>query len=174
MDDSTQSSGCANSTATAGTTSRRFQLSLTRRDRRSLLGMYGFIVLLHVIGFGVLLTLVVPKAYDLGGSTGVYGVGVGVLAYTLGLRHAFDADHIATVDNTTRKLLADNPGRKPLSVGFWFSLGHSTIVFALTLLLSSACAPWRARCRTTVPSCTGFTGASERPCPGPFCGSWAS
>ena len=69
-------------------------------------------------------------------------MGVGVLAYTFGLRHAFDADHIAAVDNTTRKLLADNadrgrgPGRKPLSVGFWFSLGHSTIVFALAFLLS--------------------------------------
>jgi len=64
-------------------------------------------------------------------------VGVGILAYTFGLRHAFDADHIAAVDNTTRKLMADteNP-RKPLSVGFWFSLGHSTIVFALAFLLS--------------------------------------
>jgi high-affinity nickel-transport protein len=60
-----------------------------------------------------------------------------VLAYTFGLRHAFDADHIAAVDNTTRKLIADdNPHRKPLSVGFWFSLGHSTIVFGLALLLS--------------------------------------
>jgi high-affinity nickel-transport protein len=98
--------------------------------------MYGFIVLLHVIGFGVLIVFVVPHAYDLGGTTGVYGIGVGVLAYTLGLRHAFDADHIAAVDNTTRKLLADNPHRKPLSVGFWFSLGHSTIVFVLAFLLS--------------------------------------
>jgi nickel/cobalt transporter (NiCoT) family protein len=62
------------------------------------------------------------------------------LAYTLGLRHAFDADHIAAVDNTTRKLIADNLEngieRKPLSVGFWFSLGHSTIVFSLAFLLA--------------------------------------
>ena len=55
-------------------------------------------------------------------------------AYTLGLRHAFDADHISAIDNTTRKLMAE--GKRPLSVGFWFSLGHSTIVFALALLLS--------------------------------------
>jgi nickel/cobalt transporter (NiCoT) family protein len=55
-----------------------------------------------------------------------------VTAYTLGLRHAFDADHIAAIDNTTRKLMAD--GGRPLSVGFFFSLGHATIVFALAVL----------------------------------------
>ena len=118
----------------------RFRGSLDARDRRSLYGMATVIVLLHVVGFGVLLLLVVPARYDLG-TAGVYTVGVGVLAYTFGLRHAFDADHIAAVDNTTRKLLADahegrGDGRKPLSVGFWFSLGHSTIVFALAFLLS--------------------------------------
>ena len=106
-----------------------------RADRRSLWGMAGFIVLLHVVGFGVLFALVVPQHFDLG-ATGVFGVGVGVLAYTLGMRHAFDADHIAAVDNTTRKLLADGGPRRPLSVGFWFSLGHSTIVFGLAFLLS--------------------------------------
>jgi high-affinity nickel-transport protein len=71
----------------------------------------------------------------------VFTVGVGILAYTFGLRHAFDADHIAAVDNTTRKLLADRTAdpslKRPLSVGFWFSLGHSTIVFALAFLLSA-------------------------------------
>lgn len=119
--------------------------SLTRGDRRSLAGMAGFIVLLHVVGFGVLFGLVIPKHFHLGGSHPVFNVGVGVLAYTFGLRHAFDADHIAAVDNTTRKLMADNVEReargearerRPLSVGFWFSLGHSTIVFALAFLLS--------------------------------------
>jgi high-affinity nickel-transport protein len=118
----------------------RFRSTLTRRDRRSLLGMTGFIVLLHVVGFGVLFGLVVPQHLPLGGAHPVFTVGVGILAYTFGLRHAFDADHIAAVDNTTRKLIADNVGtgadRKPLSVGFWFSLGHSTIVFGLTFLLS--------------------------------------
>jgi high-affinity nickel-transport protein len=96
--------------------------------------MAGFVVLLHVVGFGVLIAVVVPAHYDLG-STGTYGIGVGVLAYTLGMRHAFDADHIAAIDNTTRKLIADG-GRRPLSVGFWFSLGHSTVVFGLTFLLA--------------------------------------
>jgi high-affinity nickel-transport protein len=69
---------------------------------------------------------------------GIYPVGIGLLAYTFGLRHAFDADHIAAVDNTTRKLLTDRAEgqRRPLSVGFWFSLGHSTIVFLLAFLLS--------------------------------------
>jgi high-affinity nickel-transport protein len=109
-------------------------------DRRSLVGMGLFILGLHVVGVGVLLGLVVPERYQLGGSTPVFGAGVGVLAYTFGLRHAFDADHIAAVDNTTRKLLADRAvhgtGRRPLSVGFWFSLGHSSIVFALALGLS--------------------------------------
>jgi high-affinity nickel-transport protein len=64
----------------------------------------------------------------------VFGVGLGITAYTLGLRHAFDADHIAAIDNTTRKLLSD--GKRPLGVGFFFSLGHSTVVFALALLLA--------------------------------------
>jgi high-affinity nickel-transport protein len=118
----------------------RFRATLTVRDRRSLLGMTGFIVLLHVVGFGVLFGLVVPRHLPLGGAHPVFTVGVGILAYTFGLRHAFDADHIAAVDNTTRKLIADNlaagTDRKPLSVGFWFSLGHSTIVFGLTFLLS--------------------------------------
>ena len=120
--------------------------SLTPADRRSLWGMAGFVVLLHVLGFATLFGLIVPAHYQLGGDHPVFSVGVGILAYTFGLRHAFDADHIAAVDNTTRKLLADNvekaaqgrahETRKPLSVGFWFSLGHSTIVFGLAFLLA--------------------------------------
>src|SRR5882757_9499543 len=97
-------------------------------------GMTAFVVLLHVLGWGGLLLLVVPHHYQLG-STGVYGVGLGITAYTLGMRHAFDADHIAAIDNTTRKLLTDG-GKRPLSVGFWFSLGHSSVVMGLCLLLS--------------------------------------
>ena len=58
---------------------------------------------------------------------------LGGLAYTFGLRHAFDADHIAAIDNTTRKLLQD--GRKPVGVGFYFSLGHSTVVFIIAAAL---------------------------------------
>jgi high-affinity nickel-transport protein len=141
---------------------RQFTRALSRHDWRVLAGMYGFIVLLHVVGFGVLVAFVIPAAYDLGGSTGVYGIGVGVLAYTLGLRHAFDADHIAAVDNTTRKLLADG-GKRPLSVGFWFSLGHSTIVFGLAFLLSigvKALAGQVENDGSELHSVTGIIGAS--------------
>ncbi|TRW88034.1 HoxN/HupN/NixA family nickel/cobalt transporter [Mycolicibacterium sp. 018/SC-01/001] len=117
-----------------------FRRTLSGADKRSLAGMYGVIVFLHAVGFIVLFTWVVPNNYQLGGDHPVFTVGVGVLAYTLGLRHAFDADHIAAVDNTTRKLIADNLEsgitKKPLAVGFWFSLGHSTIVFTLSLLLA--------------------------------------
>jgi high-affinity nickel-transport protein len=114
----------------------RFRRSLTPADRRSLWAMGSFIVLLHVVGIGILCGVVAPQHFQLGGDHPVFTIGVGVLAYTFGLRHAFDADHIAAVDNATRKLLADDTGRKPLSLGFWFSLGHSTIVFTLALLLS--------------------------------------
>ncbi|HVA43258.1 MAG TPA: HoxN/HupN/NixA family nickel/cobalt transporter [Acidimicrobiales bacterium] len=66
--------------------------------------------------------------------TQVFGLGTGFLALTLGMRHAFDADHISAIDNTTRKLMAE--GKRPMSVGFWFSLGHSSVVFVLSLLLN--------------------------------------
>ena len=90
-------------------------------------GLFSVILALHVIGFGLLL-IVIPHHFDLGES-GVFGFGLGITAYTLGLRHAFDADHIGAIDNTTRKLMAD--GQRPLGVGFFFSLGHSTVVFLL-------------------------------------------
>ncbi len=107
--------------------------SLSRGEWASVWGMAGFVLLLHVVGWGVLALIVAPQHYQVSGST-VFGIGLGVTAYTLGMRHAFDADHIAAIDNTTRKLMAD--GKRPLSVGFWFSLGHSSIVFGLVLLLS--------------------------------------
>jgi len=93
--------------------------------------MFGFIAFLHILGWG-LLVLAAGHHYGVGKGE-VLGIGTGVLAYTLGMRHAFDADHIAAIDNTTRKMMAE--GRRPMSVGFYFSLGHSSIVFALTLLL---------------------------------------
>ena len=107
--------------------------TLTSRERRALWGMGGFVALLHLVGWGVLGLIVAPQDYAVGTTT-AFGLGLGVTAYTLGMRHAFDADHIAAIDNTTRKLMAD--GDRPLSVGFWFSLGHSSVVFALVLLLS--------------------------------------
>ena len=107
--------------------------ALTRREWAALAGMAGLIFALTLVGWGTLLLIVAPHHYSLG-SSGVFGVGLGVTAYTLGMRHAFDADHIAAIDNTTRKLMAE--GQRPLSVGFWFSLGHSTVVFVLCLLLS--------------------------------------
>lgn len=141
--------------------------TLDPADRRSLGGMYAFIALLHVVGFGVLLAFVVPHHYSLGGSTPVYTVGVGVLAYTFGLRHAFDADHIAAVDNTTRKLLTDRAEQghrqRPLSVGFWFSLGHSTVVFVLAFLLSVGVKALAGQVEddgSALHSVTGVVGAS--------------
>jgi high-affinity nickel-transport protein len=116
----------------AGGLVRRILRALSRREWAGVGGMAAVVVGLHVAGWFTLLALVVPHHYSLG--TQAFGVGIGVTAYTLGLRHAFDADHIAAIDNTTRKLMSD--GRRPVSVGFWFSLGHSTVVFALALLFS--------------------------------------
>jgi nickel/cobalt transporter (NiCoT) family protein len=138
--------------------------SLSAADRSSLLGMLGFVLLLHVVGFVVLIGFVAPAHYNLG-ATGVYTVGIGILAYTFGLRHAFDADHIAAVDNTTRKLLAERTEgqRLPLSVGFWFSLGHSTIVFLLSFLLSVGVRMLAGQVEddsSTLHTVTGVIGAS--------------
>ena len=106
---------------------------LTRREWRSLAGMGAVVLGLHVAGFVILIAVVAPHHYALG-SSGAFTVGLGLTAYTLGLRHAFDADHIAAIDNTTRKLMAER--QRPLSVGFWFSLGHSSVVFGLAVLFA--------------------------------------
>ena len=110
-----------------------FWTSLTQSQKRTLAMMVLVVGGLHVLGFLTLIALVSPKHYHLG-SAGAFTIGIGVTAYTLGLRHAFDADHISAIDNTTRKLMSE--GKRPLSVGLWFSLGHSTIVFALAFLIS--------------------------------------
>jgi high-affinity nickel-transport protein len=107
--------------------------ALTPAEWRRAGVLAGVIVALHVVGFFILLALVVPNDYSLG-TSGAFGLGVGITAYTLGLRHAFDADHIGAIDNTTRKLMSE--GQRPLSVGFFFALGHSTIVFALGALVT--------------------------------------
>src|ERR1700736_950088 len=95
--------------------------------------MVGVIGALHLIGWVTLAAFVAPHHFSVGGKA--LGLGVGLTAYTLGLRHAFDADHIAAIDNTTRKLMSD--GQRPLAVGFFFSLGHSTVVFGLAVLLAT-------------------------------------
>jgi high-affinity nickel-transport protein len=93
---------------------------LTRAEWLRLSGFGGAVLLLHLLGWGLFV-------YYSGSNPAL--AGLGVLAYTFGLRHAFDADHIAAIDNTTRKLLQEE--KRPLGVGFFFSLGHSSIVFAL-------------------------------------------
>ncbi len=105
----------------------RIAASFDRAERRRLAGFGGAVALLHLVGWG-LIAVYSPAHPVL--------AGLAVLAYTFGLRHAFDADHISAIDNTTRKLMAD--GRRPLGVGFFFSLGHSTVVFALSIGLAVA------------------------------------
>ncbi len=125
--------------------------SLDRPQRRTLMVMAAIVAGLHLAGFLTLIALVTPRHLRVG-ATGAFSIGIGVTAYTLGLRHAFDADHISAIDNTTRKLMAE--GKRPLSVGFWFSLGHSTIVFALALLISVGVraldGPVRTRTRASI------------------------
>src|SRR5450755_2631137 len=125
---------------------RRPRAALTRGERRTVAGMAGAVVGLHVIGFFILIVVVAPHHYALG-TSGAFTVGLGLTAYTLGLRHAFDADHIAAIDNTTRKLMAQR--RRPLSVGLWFSLGHSTVVFVLALLFAVGIRALDASVRTS-------------------------
>ncbi|MCD7438207.1 HoxN/HupN/NixA family nickel/cobalt transporter [Streptomyces lincolnensis] len=115
-----------------GSAWHRVRGSMTRQEWLRVGGMAAVVVALHVIGWVTLIAIVAPHHYSIGEKS--FGIGIGVTAYTLGMRHAFDADHIAAIDNTTRKLMGE--GQRPLSVGFWFSLGHSSVVFVLALLLS--------------------------------------
>ncbi|GAA2504970.1 HoxN/HupN/NixA family nickel/cobalt transporter [Streptomyces longisporus] len=103
-----------------------------REDTVRTAALLTVIVALHVAAFGILFLLVIPHHYAVG--TQAFGVGLGITAYTLGMRHAFDADHIAAIDNTTRKLMAD--GKRPVSVGFWFALGHSSVVVVMAALVA--------------------------------------
>jgi high-affinity nickel-transport protein len=107
-------------------------LSPAEWGRLSLMGLV--IVLLHLFGWGIFVFAILPRQFHYSG-LGI-GLGVAVTAYTLGVRHAFDADHISAIDNVTRKLLAD--GKRPLGSGFFFALGHSTIVFAVGVGISIA------------------------------------
>jgi nickel/cobalt transporter (NiCoT) family protein len=111
---------------------QRLRRSLSRAEWTRLGGMTAVVVGLNIAGWGMI-AAAAGHGYRIS-RTDVFGFGTGILAYTLGMRHAFDADHIAAIDNTTRKLLAED--KRPLSVGFFFSLGHSTVVFALAVLLN--------------------------------------
>ncbi len=106
---------------------RAFTRSFDRGERIRLALFYAAIVAIHILGFGLLLSVAgnYPALLGLGG-----------LAYSFGLRHAFDADHISAIDNTTRKLLQDR--KKPVGVGFFFSLGHSSVVLLIAVLLGFA------------------------------------
>ncbi len=110
----------------------RIRDGLTPQEWTRAGAMVAVVVGLNVAGW-VMLAAAVGGHYHIT-NTEIFGFGTGALAYTLGMRHAFDADHIAAIDNTTRKLV--NDGKRPLSVGFFFSLGHSSIVFVMALLLN--------------------------------------
>ena len=101
---------------------RHHAMGFTGAERRALGGYGAAIVLLHIVGWGLCLanTSAHPAL-----------LGLGLSAYLFGLRHAFDADHIAAVDDTVRLMVQQ--GRAPLGVGFFFSLGHSTVVFVLAV-----------------------------------------
>lgn len=89
-----------------------------------LAGLYGFVAGLHLLGWGLYL-------HHAGAHPAL--VGLGFVAYMFGLRHAFDADHIAAVDDTVRFMLLTR--KSPLGVGFFFSLGHATVVLALAVAI---------------------------------------
>src|SRR5207248_4079381 len=93
--------------------------------KRRLVGIYALLIGFNIAVWGAVLL-----------SSARYGLllGLAPVAYGFGLRHAVDPDHIAAIDNTTRKLMQD--GQRPVAVGFFFSLGHSTVVTALFVLLA--------------------------------------
>jgi high-affinity nickel-transport protein len=116
----------------AQTQKSAFRDRLTKAEWRRMGAMFGFIAFLHIAG-GLLMWKATSGRYELSDGS-LFGWGTAALAYVLGMRHAFDADHISAIDNTTRKLMSE--GQRPLAVGFFFSLGHSSVVFALALLLN--------------------------------------
>ena len=112
------------------------RIRFTRDEIPRLVAMFGFIAALHVIGWGLFIHYNgISRIHSTMGSDHklVYA-GAGTLAYTFGLRHAFDADHISAVDDTTRYLL--QKGKRPLAVGLFFSMGHSTVVFAFVTAIA--------------------------------------
>src|SRR6202522_4643890 len=102
--------------------------AMSPQERFRVVAMYGAIIFLHLLGFFIFIAIVVPAHYK------GLGIGLSLTAYTLGLRPASDADHISAIDNTTRKVMGERQGTgrpRPWSFGFFFSVGHSTIVVAI-------------------------------------------
>lgn len=124
-------------TMTAGpiaTGSLKPRLQLTRGEKGTLSAMGAVVLALNLGGWGIFIFAIAPHHFHFQG-LGI-GLGVGLTAWTLGVRHAFDADHISAIDNTTRKLMAD--GQRPLATGFFFALGHSSIIVAVGIGLTIA------------------------------------
>ena len=139
--------------------SLREHLKFSRDEIPSLIGVLSVVIFLHVAGGGLFFHYNSNPAYSsIKNSSGalIYA-GAGALAYSFGLRHAFDADHIAAIDDTTRLMLAK--GKKPLAVGLFFSLGHSTIVMALCIGVAFA-AKQAAKFQKDFAETGGIIGAS--------------
>ena len=113
-------------------------LRFEREELPRLFGVLGTVVFLHILGWGLFAHFNSDPRYHqiTDGSGALIYAGAGALAYGFGLRHAFDADHIVAIDDTTRIMLAK--GKKPLGVGLFFSLGHSTVVLALSVGIAFA------------------------------------
>ena len=113
-------------------------LKFEREELPRLFGVLGTVVFLHILGWGLFAHFNSDPQYHqiTDGSGALIYAGAGALAYGFGLRHAFDADHIVAIDDTTRIMLAK--GKKPLGVGLFFSLGHSTVVLALSVAIAFA------------------------------------
>ncbi|MCL4429424.1 MAG: HoxN/HupN/NixA family nickel/cobalt transporter [Chloroflexi bacterium] len=99
-------------------------ITLSRNEKIKIAIIFSVLLTITAVGFSA--------AFVIGKIAVVLG-GLGIVAYVFGLRHGVDADHIAAIDNTTRKLMQD--GKRPCTVGMWFSLGHSTVVVALIIAL---------------------------------------
>ena len=140
-------------------TQLRQHLRFTKQELPTLIGIFAVVAFLHIAGWGLFIHYNSNPAYgSLTNSTGalVYA-GAGALAYSFGLRHAFDADHIAAIDDTTRLMLAK--GKNPLALGLFFSLGHSTIVLGLCIGVAFA-ARQAAKFQKDFAETGGLIGAS--------------
>lgn len=130
------------------------RIRLSPDEWRRLYAMFGFIAVLHISG-AILMFAATHGHYKLSDGS-LFGWGTAALAYTLGMRHAFDADHISAIDNTTRKLMSE--GKRPLAVGFFFSLGHSSVVATLAILLNFGIKALGAQLKDTNSSLHHYTG----------------